>query len=91
MNELNKLIEQYEQEAGQFAYEGNIDGNCDFYKTFVEWLASRPTCGAEQRKFLDEIEAMEYAGNGLIIEAGWHLAVVKDCFKSDLEKVIQGE
>jgi len=52
MNQLTKLIEQYERETGYRAM--NWEGG--FSIQFVEWLASRPTCGEEQRKFLDEVE-----------------------------------
>ena len=54
MNQLNKLIEQYETEnPGKKAkpqYMTSYDAD------FVEFFASRPTCGKEQRKFLDEVE-----------------------------------
>ena len=58
MNELNKLIQQYETEnPGKKAkpqYMTSYDAE------FAEWLASRPTCGVEQRKFLDEIREKFY-------------------------------
>ena len=77
MNELNKLVQQYERETGKKA---KISLGLDFYQWsdgFVEWLVesfmnsfqhmgsqiksseSRPTCGKEQRKFLDEVEKLE--------------------------------
>ena len=56
MTPLNKLIEQYEREnPGETAYV-NPPMNLDFSSKFTRWLASRPTCGKEQRKFLDEVE-----------------------------------
>ena len=62
MNQLNKLIEQYETEnPGKKAVytddppRGGLP--IDYYEEdFALWLASRPTCGVEQRKFLDEVE-----------------------------------
>lgn len=99
MNELNKLIQQFEKEnPGRVAYEGDIESNCDFYKNFVLWLATRPTCGVEQRKFLDEVEKAFTMFN--------HWMVKKDRSKTDpysselnsidfpnvdFEKVIKGE
>lgn len=50
---LDKLIEQYERETGKLGFRGEWDHE------FVEWLASRPTCGIEQRKFLDEVEKLD--------------------------------
>jgi hypothetical protein len=55
--ELTKLIEQYERETGKKAKVG-INGFEIFTTKFVLWLASRPTCGLEQRRFLDELEKM---------------------------------
>jgi len=106
MNQLTKLIEQYEEATGRPAFEGDINGNCDFYKNFVKWLASRPTCGEEQRKFLDGIEKMsEYIPprktyDRMEISASIIGSHEKDpycyelwqCdFTADLSKVIRGE
>ena len=72
MNQLTKLIEQYEKEnPGQKAFTRNYNkyGNEQpptYNNEFVKWqaneiekLTSRPTCGEDQRKFLDEIEGIE--------------------------------
>jgi|JI10StandDraft_1071094.scaffolds.fasta_scaffold1643484_1 hypothetical protein len=97
MDQLNKLIKQYEREnPGQKAKDSyyclSTDKDIEFYTDdFVLWLASRPTCGQEQRLFLDEVEKMEYMGNGLVKDSTYYLAVIEDQFEADLSKVIKGE
>jgi hypothetical protein len=62
MNQLTKLIEQCCEEKGlpSFIVNGLIkeveNEKGTWLNTLLEWLASRPTCGEEQRKFLDGIE-----------------------------------
>ena len=42
---LDKLIEQYEQETGQeFPFDGTMQQEYHFFKGLIEWLANRPTC-----------------------------------------------
>ena len=81
MNQLNKLIEQYETEnPGKKAkpqYMTSYDAD------FVEFLASRPTCGVEQRKFLDEVEKLMN-----VPESGF---ITLNEFQSDIKKVIEGK
>ena len=81
MTPLNKLIEQYETEnPGKKAkpqYMTSYDAD------FVEFLASRPTCGVEQRKFLDEVEKLMN-----VPESGF---ITLNEFQSDIKKVIQGK
>ena len=81
MNQLNKLIEQYETEnPGKKAkpqYMTSYDAD------FVEFLASRPTCGVEQRKCLDEVEKLMN-----VPESGF---ITLNEFQSDIKKVIQGK
>ncbi len=53
--------------------------------TMNEKLVSRPTCGKEQRKFLDEVEMMTDLTDS-------ELSLVSfDYFESDIDKVIRGE
>lgn len=70
---------------------------------FMNWLASRPTCGKEQRKFLDEV----ISSHSTVYFTKDKLAAVKifekdktkleplylnqSDFESDLSKVIKGE
>ena len=56
-------------------------------------LRSRPTCGVEQRKFLDEIERDGKIGgeNDDRIEVGDWTQIVPSDFTADLQKVIKGE
>ena len=111
MNQLTKLIEQYESQTGKKAKVSIYDINgvwikWEFSNDFVLWLASRPTCGEEQRKFLDEIEKMsEYIPprktyDRMEISASIIGSDDKDpycyelwqCdFTADLSKVIRGE
>jgi hypothetical protein len=84
MNQLTKLIEQYEEATGLPAFEGDINGNCDFYKNFVKWLASRPTCGDEQRKFLDEIEKLNN-------DKQYAILIDTNFWRKHLPAVIKGE
>jgi hypothetical protein len=95
MSELEKLIEQYEKEnPGKNAMFCNAQYY--YHRKFVYWLASRPTCGVEQRKFLDEVEngKLQIREEGGIIET--KILIEDSCmtqydFKSDLQKVIKGE
>ncbi|CAE14754.1 unnamed protein product [Leptospira phage LE1] len=99
MNQLNKLIQQYE--ADNPGKRAEIwEGPC-FYgytKEFMEWqLASRPTCGEEQRKFLDEVEKFNYRKVNIgttdecITSNDCGVIIWQSKFIADLQKVIQGE
>jgi len=100
MNELNKLIEQYEREnPGKKAqYERALNSySCviELEDEFINWmakLASRPTCGKEQRKFLDEVEKFifNHLIGGYVPEHGDSMLFQSE-FESDLQKVVQGE
>ena len=95
MNKLNKLIEQYWKSKG---YPSEIlddfdDGIKDIFENksgrwrndiigLLEFMASRPTCGKEQRKFLDEFEKLDALEINLVCLGD---------FESDIEKVIKGE
>ena len=97
MNQLNKLIEQYETEnPGKKAkpqYMTSYDAD------FVEFLASRPTCGVEQRKFLDEVEnrfnVLKYMADDSFAGIGYSMSATKlmkeDLQDIDLQKVLEGE
>lgn len=93
MNEqLNKLIKQYSDQYNlPVAAKVNLTNlleNCDpMVNDFVNFiLASRPTCGKEQRLFLNEIEKKG------IVNDGYHIMLSLSCSKvSDLQKVINGE
>ena len=92
MNELNKLIQQYETEnPGKKAkpqYMTSYDAD------FVEFLASRPTCGKEQRLFLDEVEKFQLSPSSVIQKENVHLRDFVDLCnytRSDLQKVIKGK
>lgn len=62
MNQLTKLIEQCCEEKGlpSFMVKGLIkeveNEKGTWLNTLLEWLASRPTCTANERKFLDKIQ-----------------------------------
>ncbi len=92
---LNKLIEQYETEnpnkpkAIQW-----MNRLISYYnELFVEWFVNRPTCGVEQRKFLDEIEkgalAEDSFGKGIYIKE--YSFMYQEDFSANLSKVIKGE
>lgn len=107
MNELNKLIEQWGESknspwaASSFksmvAYEYENGGSP--WLDFIEFmLASRPTCGKEQRKFLDEVEKGSYVGspsmdlNAIEIPLKKGMQFIhQSAFTADLQKVIKGE
>lgn len=100
MNELNKLIEQYEREnPGKKAkyqwQDANNEDQDDWSYGFVLWLACRPTCGKEQRLFLDEVEKFSYDSGDKIIYKTEHFGdisiIFQDDFTADLQKVIKGE
>ena len=99
MNQLNKLIQQYEREnPGETAYV-NPPMNLDFSSKFTRWLASRPTCGKEQRKFLDEVEnrfnVLKYMADDSFAGIGYSMSATKlmkeDLQDIDLQKVLKGE
>jgi len=58
-NKLTELIKQYEKETKNSAKYEYIDEEGfplrAFKDAFVLWLANRPTCTPNERKFLDEI------------------------------------
>lgn len=91
MNELNKLVKQYEKEnPGERA---TLDGLI-FAKSFIEWqLATRPTCGKEQRKFLSIIEQESSYITGKRPRITFrNVNIPKEKFTElDLLKVIKGE
>jgi len=103
MNQLNKLIEQYETEnpgkkAKEKIYLVNGEWVCNRYTNeFVLWLATRPTCGVEQRKFLDEVEKFEHSQSNigtndkLISSHDKGVLIWQSKFTADLNKVIKGE
>lgn len=111
MSQLTKLIQQYEREnPGTKAKLDLGYGHYRWYDQFVLWqaneiekLASRPTCGKEQRKFLDEIEKgslhksdydseiQKIYPNWKKIDVGEHTEIWSEDFESDLQKVINGE
>ena len=94
MNELNKLIQQYETEnPGKKAkpqYMTSYDAE------FAEWLASRPTCGVEQRKFLDEIREKFVIGNKTLLSRqpmvdGEYVILFQSDFKCNLQELVEGK
>ena len=87
MNQLTKLIEQYGKETRYRAM--NWEGG--FSIQFVEWLASRPTCGEEQRKFLDEVENFRIE-DGLGIFCDNEIVYLSKNFNHlDINRGIKGE
>ena len=101
MNELNKLIEQYpgdQKEILEYVKTlswGQTSRERKLYK-FLKYFASRPTCGLEQRKFLDEVEKEgEYVDDGRRFGKGIDIGKISAIYqfdtKADLQKVIKGE
>lgn len=74
MNQLTKLIEQYERENPKL--KARKSGKWAFTLNFTIWLsneieklASRPSCGEKQGKLLDELQKCvidEYDGKKVI-------------------------
>ena len=96
MNELNKLIQQYETENPDKKAAYRFQNMNHWGGDFVLWLASRPTCGVEQRKFLDEVEKLKYevvlGCDGLAKELGDDQPIIYGSdFSANLSKVIKGE
>ena len=116
MNELNKLIQQYERDNP--GKKAKISLGLDYYQWsdgFVNWLVesfinsfqhmdsqiksleSRPTCGKEQRLFLDVIEKDGVIEDGnlgqtmYIGETSMSEISSNDFNPISLEKVITGE
>lgn len=96
MNELNKLIEQWCEEEGTPAFMIHAlikeveDEKGTWLNKLLLWLASRPTCGEEQRKFLDEICAGYYDKHDDTLTFEDSVLYEYD-FKADISKVIKGE
>lgn len=101
MNQLTKLIEQYEREnpeekATYQVTELMYEVSDQWSKNFVRWLASRPTCGKEQRLFLDEVEnnflPIDHDDYDIIEHNKGNSALESwDFGEIDFEKVIKGE
>ena len=90
MNQLTKLIEQWcgddQDSARGFIELFNYDKKqAKSWTRFVEFLASRPTCGEEQRKFLDEVEKY-----GHLLKRTQKIGFAPN-EEYDIEKVIKGE
>ena len=96
MNELNKLIQQYETENPDKKAADRFQNMNHWGGDFVLWLASRPTCGVEQRLFLDEVEKLKYevvlGCDGLAKELGDDQPIIYGSdFTVNLQKVIKGK
>ena len=107
MNELNKLIEKWCGEEGTPAFMIHAlikeveDEKGTWLNKLLLWLASRPTCGEEQRKFLDEVEKFTLTRNQTRpVELNLFKTSMKPQrmsylhqfhFTADLQKVINGE
>ena len=111
MNNLENLVKQYETEnPGKKAYYSYRMGQIPDRPNprFMDWmaeLASRPTCGVEQRKFLDvlglkgKFSKTNYAvtvgedDDSLILGSDFYLLDVARNQKDyvDFEKVIKGK
>lgn len=99
MNEqLNKLIEQaFKENVSADPHTGNLCGKNDFMYAVKEILDSRPTCGVEQRKFLDVIEKDGVIEDGnlgqtmYIGETSMSEISSNDFNPISLEKVIKGK
>lgn len=93
MDHLVKLIEQYEREnPGQRAIRATGLTTHEIELRFALWLAnqienlaSRPTCGKEQRLFLDEVEKY-----GHFIKRNQSIGFAPND-DYDIDKVINGE
>lgn len=99
---IEQLIKEYEREnpenlARNAYYCLPTNKYIEFYTDkFIKWqLATRPTCGQEQRKFLDEVE--KYGVFEYNIRHGCNQIYIReseiscDDFTADLSKVIKGE
>jgi hypothetical protein len=102
MNELTKLIEEaFNDTVSADPHTGNLCGKTDFLNAVNEILASRPTCGQEQRKFLDEVEkkyiyepSTRFGDPAMIRHKNLDYdrpIFYQDDWNADLEKVIRGE
>ena len=100
MDQLTKLIEQYEKENPGFKAKYEFNELEHWRDLFIKWLANeieklalRPTCGVEQRIFLDEVEKLKLDPDGdLEINQGRRIFYIKQTsFKSNLSKVNNGE
>jgi len=89
MNQLTKLIEQWcgddQDSARGFIELFNYDKKqAKSWTRFVEFLASRPTCGKEQRKFLDEVEKLNN-------DKQYAILIDTNFWRKHLPAVIKGE
>jgi hypothetical protein len=98
LNELTKLIEEaFYDTVSADPHTGNLCGKEAFIERVNEILATRPTCGQEQRKFLDEVEnkyKFQDIGMGVLVKKkNWRhdiTEIMQKDFDSDLSKVIKG-
>lgn len=96
MNQLNKLIEQYpgDKHWVKVAIKNLTGSVWEFDKElvkFLEFLATRPTCGVEQRKFLDEIEKLELDDDGDLLYGILGHTIFQSQFKANLTEVQNGK
>lgn len=86
MNTFNKCIQMLEKSTVK--WESNL-------ATFIKFIISRPTCGVEQRKFLDEIENkfVYLHEEKCITPLGLNNCSIiwENEVSCDIQKVIQGE
>jgi hypothetical protein len=92
---INKLKEEI-LSALQMRIDQILFDKGEFAKDLDKILASRPTCGKEQRLFLDEIEKNytynEYMGHPKIAyETFIKNGIIQEHFTAKLRKVINGE
>lgn len=101
MNELNKLIGTAyvlgkSAEKDGLSSQDQKDELDAMLLKLNEILATRPTCGKEQRLFLDEVEKLKYevvlGCDGLAKELGDDQPIIYGSdFTVNLQKVIKGE
>ncbi|ATN95017.1 hypothetical protein [Leptospira phage LE4] len=101
MNQLNKLIQQFakEEDTPAFMIHALIreveDEKGTWLNKLLEFLASRPTCGVEQRKFLDEVERFiivdDLSGQAIARKESESPVMFQVHYIADLQKVIKGK
>ena len=92
MNQLTKLIDELFYKTILQVRTGSTESAKKVFETGIEQiLASRPTCGEEQRKFLDEVENFRIE-DGLGIFCDSEIVYLSKNFNHlDINRVIKGE
>jgi hypothetical protein len=85
--DITETQNEFELKVLHFISKHTDTGGCFYHSDFLADLRQimPPTCGVEQRKFLDEVEQLKALTNEEVSLVSF------DDFNADLDKVFEGE